>query len=152
MSARRDLAEITAYLHRHIPVSGQMGVVVRQCDQAGVVLTAPLAPNLNHRSTVFGGSASAVAILAGWTWLHGALRETGLSCRVVIQRNTMDYLAPIDGDFTAACAGVSPAAWEKFLKTLRRHSRARIKLTADLKYKGEQVAVFSGEYVAQILD
>jgi thioesterase domain-containing protein len=151
MSARRDLAEITAYLHRHIPVSGHMGVAVRQCDQAGAVLTAPLAPNLNHRSTVFGGSASAVAILAGWTWLHFNLRETGLNCRVVIQGNTMDYLAPIAGDFTAECAGVSPAAWEKFLKTLRRHSRARMKLTADLKFKGVRVAGFSGEYVAVIL-
>lgn len=152
MSAGREVAEITAYLHRHIPVSGQMGVAVRQCDQAGVVLTAPLAPNLNHRATVFGGSASAVSILTGWTWLHFALRANGLNCRVVIQRNTMDYLTPIDGDFTAECAGVSPGVWEKFLKTLRRHSRARLTLTADLKLKGTRVAGFSGDYVAMIMD
>jgi len=43
-----------------------------------VLLTAPLAANINHRATVFGGSASAVAILAAWTYLYFVLKGTGL--------------------------------------------------------------------------
>ena len=152
MAAARSPVEVEAYLHRHIPIAEAMGVQVRQCGQAGVVLAAPLAANVNHRATVFGGSASAVAILAAWTWLHFALRDADLKCRVVIQRNTMDYLAPIDGDFTAECTGVPPAAWEKFLKTLRRHGRARTELAADLKLQDARVAGFTGDYVAVILD
>jgi thioesterase domain-containing protein len=152
MSARRDTAEITDYLHRYIPVSVHMGVAVRQCDHEGLVLTAPLTPNLNHRSTVFGGSASAVAILAGWTWLHFALREVDRPCRVVIQRNTMEYDAPIEGDFTAVCSGVPAAAWEKFLGTLRRHRRARLELAVGLKFKDECVARLVGEYVAVVVE
>jgi hypothetical protein len=46
------------YLHEHIPLSAAMGVKVVQADPQCVVLTAPLAPNINHRDTVFGGSAS----------------------------------------------------------------------------------------------
>jgi thioesterase domain-containing protein len=149
MTDRRTPADITTYLHRHIPVSAHLGVSVRRCDHAGVVLAAPLAANINHRSTVFGGSASAVAILAGWTWLHFALRDAGLNCRVVIQRNTMEYDAPIDGDFTAECAGVlAAAAWDRFLGTLRRHRRARAELAVVLKLKDVPVARFEGEYVA----
>lgn len=152
MANVRALAEIEAYLHRHIPISGGMGVRVTACSREGAVLAAPLAPNLNHRATVFGGSASAVAILAAWTWLHFALRAEELRCRLVIQRNTMDYVAPIDGDFTAECGGLGAAAFEKFLKTLRRHGKARTELTVRLLLGNAVVARFSGEYVAVVLD
>ena len=151
MSATHPVAEVEAYLHRHIPITREMGVRMLQCSFTGVTLTAPLAPNVNHRSTVFGGSASAAAILAAWTWLHYALRDAGLKCRVVIQRNTMDYLAPIDGEFTAQCDGLTAAHWENFLRTLRRHGKARIALGARLLLAGVPVAKFNGDYVAVIL-
>ena len=47
-----------------MPLSQAMQVTVVEASFQQVVLTAPLAPNINHRETVFGGSASAVAILA----------------------------------------------------------------------------------------
>ena len=121
-----------------------MGVRVVACGRAGATLSAPLAPNLNHRATVFGGSASAVAILAAWTWLHFALQAEELRCRIVIQRNTMDYVAPIDGDFTAHCEGLTEAAFEKFVRTLKRHGKARIGLEAQLVLNGEVAWEFSG--------
>jgi thioesterase domain-containing protein len=58
------------YLHGHIPLSRAMQVSVRELTDELVVLGAPLAPNMNHRSTVFGGSASALAILAAWSLLY----------------------------------------------------------------------------------
>lgn len=143
-------AEIEAYLHRHIPITRGMGVRIVECGPKGVTLAAPLAPNVNHRATVFGGSASAVAILTAWCWLHFALRDAGLKCQVVIQRNTVDYLVPIDGDFTAHCEALASAPWEKFLRTLRRHGKGRIELHARLHLHGKPVAKFTGDYVAVI--
>jgi thioesterase domain-containing protein len=143
-----SLAEVEAYLHGHIPLSADMAVCVVACDATGVVLRAPLAPNINHRATVFGGSASAVAILAAWTWLHFALRVAGQTPRLVIQRNTVDYLSPIPTEFEARCPGLPPAQFEKFVRTLARHGRSRATLDAALFCAGEKVAVFSGDYVA----
>ena len=57
-------AELQDYLRTRIPLAHAMGVEVRSLGEAGIELYAPLAPNTNHRDTVFGGSASAVAILA----------------------------------------------------------------------------------------
>lgn len=148
MSVVRTPAEVGIYLREHVPVSAAMGVEVIECSAARVRLAAPLAPNLNHRATVFGGSASAVAILAAWTWLHFALRDEALECRVVIQRNTMDYVAPIDADFTAECPGLPRADFDKFLRTLRRHGKARTTLAARLLLGRKVVAEFSGDYVA----
>lgn len=140
--------EVQAYLHGHIPLSAAMGVNVVACDAAGVTLGAPLGPNINHRETVFGGSASAVAILAAWTWLHVTLRAAGQSSRLVIQGNTMNYLAPITGDFEARCEAPSAATVEKFLRTLARHGKARMTVAAVLTREGKTVATFSGDYVA----
>lgn len=140
--------ETEAYLHAHIPLSADMGVRVAACDAAGVVLRAPLAPNLNHRATVFGGSASAVAILAAWTWLNHALREAGIDARLVIQRNTMDYLAPIAGDFEARCPAAPAEEFARFTRTLQRHGRARLTVTSSLHFDNRIAAAFSGDYVA----
>ena len=125
-----------------------MGVTVAACDSSGVILRAPLAPNINHRATVFGGSASAVAILAAWASLHFALRAAGHTSRLVVQRNTVEYLAPIKTDFEARCTGLTAAQFEKFLKTLDRHGKARATLAATLTCEGEAVADFIGEFVA----
>ena len=141
-------AEVEAYLHRHIPLSADMGVAVLACDAAGVRLRAPLAPNINHRATVFGGSASAVTILAAWTWLHFSLRSAGHTSRLVIQRNTVEYLLPIAAEFEVQCAGVPAPQFAQFLRTLDRHGKARVTLAAELWCEGTKAADFSGEYVA----
>lgn len=144
----RKPVEVEAYLHEHIPIAKTMGVGVKACEPIAVVLTAPLAANVNHRATVFGGSASAVAILAAWTWLHFALRDAGLECRVVIQRNEMDYELPIDGDFTAHCTGLENTALEKLIHALRRYGKGRVKLESELRLNDRRVATFAGDYVA----
>lgn len=143
-----SVTEVQHYLHEHIPLSADMGVAVVRCEAEAVVLRAPLAPNLNHRATVFGGSASAVSILAAWTWLNFRLIDAGVTTRLVIQRNTMEYLAPIAGDFEAECRGVPAEAFEKFLRTLRRAGRARLTLAATLRFCGAEAGAFTGDYVA----
>ena len=144
-------SEVGVYLRKQIPISAAMGVEVLGCSAERVRLQAPLSANLNHRSTVFGGSASAVAILAAWPWLHFALRSAGHPCRVVIQRNEMKYLTPIDDDFTAECDALSPADFDKLLRTLRRYGKARASLEVRLFLRGRVVARFSGDYVAMTM-
>ncbi len=93
--------ELEKYLHEQIPMSKAMQVSVVEVKPEAVVLSAPLAPHINHQETVFGGSASAVAILAAWSLLHTRLKSSGISSRLVIQRNIMNYERPISGTFTA---------------------------------------------------
>ena len=131
-----DARELQDYLHAHIPLSAAMQVSVRAVQADGVTLAAPLAPNINHRETVFGGSASAVAILAAWSLLHTRLRGAGISSRLVIQRNSMDYALPITGDFRArSFVPGESQAWPAFLRMLTRKGRARIAVAAALEHR-----------------
>lgn len=125
-----------------------MEVAVVEASPQQVVLSAPLAPNINHRETVFGGSASAVAILAAWSMLHLRLSAEGLSSRLVIQRNTMDYLAPIDGTFTAVAQAPVAAVWHPFTRMLQRKGLGRIAQASSLHYQGHPAGQLVGEFVA----
>ena len=143
-----DTNELQQYLYDHIPLSAAMGVSVVDVAPERVVLAAPLDRNINHRQTVFGGSASAVAILAAWSLVQVRLRAANLACRLVIQRNTMDYDQPISGDFTAHAGLVQPEAWPAFMRLLQRRGKARIKVAATLLFEGRAAGRFSGEFVA----
>ncbi|MDE2261076.1 MAG: YiiD C-terminal domain-containing protein [Gammaproteobacteria bacterium] len=136
------------YLHEQIPLSAAMGVRVRVATTERVQLAAPLAPNVNHHDTVFGGSAAALATLSAWALLHLRLARAGLRARLVIQRSSMEYERPIPGDFEAVCRFSDEFAWERFRATLARRGRARLTLAAHLVHDAQRMATFEGDFVA----
>ncbi|HEY4213218.1 MAG TPA: YiiD C-terminal domain-containing protein [Steroidobacteraceae bacterium] len=161
--------EVEAYLREHIPLSTAMGVRVKSATVDRVRLAAPLAPNVNHHETVFGGSASAVATLAAWTLLHlrleaargasppesldGGHEGPGSSrpwdrVQLVIQRGAMEYRKPIPGDFDAVCEFCDAPAWTRFSATYARRGRARLTLRSRLVFDDHDMASFEGEFVA----
>lgn len=140
--------ELQAYLHEHIPLSQAMQAQVATLRPELVVLQAPLAPNINHRETVFGGSASALAILAGWSLVHVRLAGEGANARVVIQTSEMRYAAPMAATFTAHARFAEDADWERFVATLRRRRKARIAVSVELQSDGVAGGLMTGEFVA----
>ena len=140
--------ETTAYLHEHIPITRSLGVRVERYDDQSVRLAAPLARNLNHRATAFGGSLSSIAILSGWLLLHLQLRERGIANRLVIQRSAFDFEAPVDGDFAATSSLPPPATWSRFLATLSRHRAARVTVSSTIASASGIGGRHEGTYVA----
>jgi thioesterase domain-containing protein len=141
-------ADLQQYLHEHIPLSKAMSVKVVSVGLDTVMLSAPLLPNINHRETVFGGSASALAILAAWCLIHTKLTSEGIVSRLVIHENTMSYDKPITGEFTAASRLQNQELWPRFKAMLHRKGKARISVEADLIYQGQVSGRFNGEFVA----
>jgi thioesterase domain-containing protein len=140
--------ELQHYLHEHIPLSQAMQVAAVTVSTESALLSAPLAPNINHRETVFGGSASALAILAAWSLLHVRLRAEGVDARLVIQRNTMEYAQPIQGEFFARSSLEQPEQWPFFLRMLQRKGKARVSVVSLLEHGGQPVGRLQGEFVA----
>ncbi|WP_242334371.1 MULTISPECIES: YiiD C-terminal domain-containing protein [unclassified Anaeromyxobacter] len=140
--------EITRYVREHIPLAVHLGAVIERYDGASLRLAAPLAPSLNHRSTAFGGSLSAIAILSGWTLVHLNLRERGVEAGVVIQRSEVSFDEPVAGDFFATSTLPPAAEWERFLETLRRHRRARVTVRGAVEAGSRRGGTFENVYVA----
>jgi thioesterase domain-containing protein len=140
--------ELQHYLHAHIPLSAAMQVSVASVGVERIVLSAALAPNINHRATVFGGSAVSLALLAGWSLLFVRLAGAVPDSRLVIQRSNMQYLKPITAGFTATAHLADPDSWAAFVALLAKRGRARLSVEASLACLGEDVGMFKGDYVA----
>lgn len=143
-----DSLAIQADLYQQIPLSKAIAVAVVEVTNKSVILTAPLQPNINHRSTVFGGSASALAILSAWTLINFRLKSEGINSRLVIQKNTMSYNRPITDNFEAVCSLKDEQVWKKFIKVLQKKHKSRITVNCLLQCNGQQVGEFSGVFVA----
>jgi thioesterase domain-containing protein len=140
---------IESYLHEHIPLSAAMGVRVRVATPDRVELWLPMAPNVNHQKTVFGGSAAAAATLAAWTLLQLRLeRAKADDAQLVVQRSATEYKKAITGDFEAVCTFDDDAAWASFEQALARRGRARLTMEARLIQEAHEAVTFAGDFVA----
>lgn len=143
-----DKSELQAYLYAHIPLSAAMQSTIDVLSPERVIMSAPLAPNINHRDTVFGGSASTLATLAAWTLVHSRLKQEAITARVVIHKHCMSYDKPISDCFEAICDLPEQKCWDRFMRMLQRKGRGRIQVNAILQCQGEIVGRFTGDFVA----
>jgi len=143
-----QLKTMETYLHEHIPITAHFGVKVTAFDKESIRLSAPLAANINHRDTAFGGSLSSIGILAGWSMIHFTLTALGLPSRIVIQNSNMAFTAPGDADFEATATLPDAKEWERFCSMLKRKGRARIRLPSIISVGDKTIAEHEGVFVA----
>ena len=140
-----DATRLQVYMHTHIPLVAQMQVTVASADAAGLRLTAPLAPNINHERSAFGGSLASLMTLACWGYLWLQLDEhTGL--HIVVQEAQLSYLKPVTTMLDARCAPPAEEELQKFRDTLARRGKARIELKAETLQDGEAAARYTGSF------
>jgi thioesterase domain-containing protein len=133
------------YMHAQIPLVAQMQVKVAALDDSGLTLTAPLAPNINHERTAFGGSLASLMTLACWGYLW-ALLDEGRGFRIVVQDAQLAYLRPVTGTLEAHCAPADARALDRFRDTLARRSKARIALKAEMRQESAVAARYAGSF------
>jgi thioesterase domain-containing protein len=137
-------------LHHDIPLTRAMDLQVLSWERQTLQLRLPLAPNVNHKSTMFGGSLYCGAVLVGWGWLYLSLRDAGIADgHIVIQEGQISYPQAVRGEGFAQCSLPDEAAWKRFLTTYQRRGRARITLETQINNVGseEPAVLFSGQYV-----
>ena len=69
-----DRAYLEQLLHQDIPLTQALGLSVLDWSHGELRLSLPLAANLNHKSSMFGGSLYSLSVLAGW---EGVIGEDG---------------------------------------------------------------------------
>jgi thioesterase domain-containing protein len=142
----KSAADLERFLHEKIPLTVAMGVRVESCDDARLVLTAPLEPNHNHLGTAFGGSLHALATLSGYGLLWWLLGEP--EAHIVIRESTIRYERPVRDVLRAVCASPPTAELERFRKDFARKGKARIALEAVIQHDNEIAAYFHATFVA----
>lgn len=134
-------------LDSEIPLSRSIGIKVVHSSPTSLSLSAPLAPNINHKCTAFGGSLYSVAVLTGWGMAFLLLKNNGLGGHIVIQESHTRYLKPVTGPIISSCTLDDHDIIDKFLHRYQRKGIARIKLETRIVHNNDVCVVFSGRYV-----
>ena len=146
-----QLERLTQTLHHEIPLSQTLGISLLDYVDYKLRVTAPLALNINHKQTAFGGSLYAVAVLAGWSVVNLRLAEYDESlpgrCEVVIYHSDMRYLNGVNGDFVATVAQSPTLREERFIQRLLRHGKMSCTESIEVEQAGEVKARLTAKYV-----
>ena len=140
---------LEATYHRLIPISQHMGISVRDYNGSALTIAAPLANNINHQMTAFGGSLFSLAALAGWGLMQLKLSEHDLDGNTVIAGGDVGYASPVADELVCTCP--VPPEFDAFIDRLKERGRAGIAMpsvfTAD---DGEAAMNFNGKYVVRL--
>lgn len=149
-NSRKKLLELKDFIIREMPITQHLQFSIDQYDEHGLILSAPLLPNLNHRGTAFGGSISMLAILAGYGMTLLLLEDFCDPYHIVVQNANIAYDAPVQNDFIAICFPPAQKELEIFKNIFTKRGKARLYQHCVIKEKnsGNGAATFDGAYVA----
>ncbi len=145
MTDQTSLAETERFLHEKIPLSLAMGVRLESFENDALIVTAPLEPNHNHLGTAFGGSLSAIAMLAGYGLLWLEIKDR--DCHIVVRSSTIDYRRPVRGQLRAVCHRPGEPELAHLQATFLKKGKARIHLQVDVVEDGVVCVAFEGVFV-----
>lgn len=140
--------KIESYLHEKIPITRAMGVQVVSAQPDRIVVSAALAPNINHKGTAFGGSLDAVCAVACWSMVYFNLVQLPARYEIVLADSQIKYQAPIQADFEVTCLRCDEADWARFSQVLNRKGKARVHLEAYIGDPEQPAVHFAGTFVA----
>lgn len=143
----RHLQEL---LDEQVPMARAMGVRIKQYDEEGLVLAAPLAQNRNYKGTAFAGSLATLATLAGWALTMLRVEELGMHPEVVIVRSTINYLRPVREDIEVLCRLPDEATIAKLQCALDHKGIGRWELAARIPASGLKAVAYTGTYAVTV--
>lgn len=136
-------------LFSQIPLTRAMDLKVMEYTAAGLLLNAPLEPNINHQQTAFGGSLASLTTLACWGLLWLKLRDAQIPADIVIQESNTRFIRPVTGEIYVRAEHPPADSWLRFVQTLRSHGKARIELESSVQETGQPATCFRGKFVAK---
>lgn len=145
-----NAVELQKFVRSKIPLAEFMQVAVIAAEPDSVKVGAPIEPNSNVHSTLFGGSATAIGLIAAWCLVFQRMQQDALGSNLVVIRQTTTYLRPVTAAFTAAAKFENETVWSDFVAALRRKGRARLFVTALIQQDGEIGARIEAEFAADV--
>jgi thioesterase domain-containing protein len=133
-----EAGQMQALLMREIPISQATGFRVREVTKQRTSIWFPLAPNRNHFGSAFGGSLQTAMVLSSYALFHRLMDGLELSAQIVLSHAEVEFTRPVSGDFIALCESPDSGSMAKFLTTLSRRGKARLKLKSHVIQVGAE--------------
>lgn len=140
-----DRGKLENLLRLQMPLAKAMDVRVLTANETEMKLTCLLSANHNHLGTAFGGSLSAMMILAAYCRLFYLMDGDG---HVVLKKSFTQFMKPVKEDIVAICLPPTAVAVEEFMRIYQKKGRARLQLLSEIRLKdGNLAARMESEFV-----
>jgi thioesterase domain-containing protein len=144
-----ELAADLERILRSMPPLRAMDCRVREFERERLLLSAPLAANVNDKGSAFGGSLSGLMTVACWGLFSLHLKAAGLPAEVYVQDSNIQYFVPVLEDIEAEARLAEGEDIEAAIRSMRAKRKARLKLVASVRLKdGREAARLEGRFVA----
>lgn len=135
------------YIERKIPITKNMGMTINALSGDEVRVGLPLAPNVNHQGSAFGGSMESLFFVTGWAYVQWLIKDIHPEPKIVGRRARSAFHKPVKEDFEAILSIPSKSDSDTFLKDLKEKGKGRITAKAEIVIQGELCAEFEGDFV-----
>ena len=142
-----NLEKLVAEMRETIPLTRSMSLEGLRYDGNELILTVPLAPNVNDKGCAFGGSLACLATVTGWGLLRLALAEQGHAADLYIQDQQTRFLAPAWGRLYARCHWTSSEK-ATFLSAYAARGKARAAVHVACTSDDLEVCTMEARYAA----
>ncbi|MCF6318563.1 MAG: thioesterase domain-containing protein [Proteobacteria bacterium] len=94
------MKQLQDFLHQEIPLTKDMDLALLKFDGLTLQAKAPLKNNINDKGSVFGGSSSALMIIAAWSLIKLNCQDNEIQADIVIHKNETIWQKALYGDLT----------------------------------------------------
>lgn len=144
-----DLKSFQSFLYQHIPLVAHMQLQLQSIGNNELTAVAPIAPNINDKSTVFGGSSAALMTICGWTLIKYNLEALNIDNDVVIHKAQTKWQQAQTDDLIIKITTDKEIDWKNLTDQLINKNRST-KLTLQCEVNNQNHEVCSsmkGDYV-----
>jgi thioesterase domain-containing protein len=132
-----------------IPLTRKTGFLIDELSPEHITLFVPLSPNVNDKSTLFGGVSSLLLTLAGWSLISYRFRCEGVDAQLVVAKTETQYTAPMRSSGAKVTLRLEEKSFQNFLERVKKGDRARIDvLVEEFDLEEQRCAWQSASYVA----
>ncbi len=127
------LNKLQTFLYEEIPLTEKMGLTLVNFSDDELLVNAPLDLNINDKSTVFGGSSSALMIIAAWSLIKLNCEKHNIDADIVIHKNETTWQKAMSVDLILKARFHQPYPFEEIKTTIESGKHKRIECSITLE-------------------
>lgn len=117
-----------------------MQLSLNEIDSQHMYATAPIAPNINDKSTVFGGSSAALMTICGWSLIKYQLESNNVMNDVVIHQSKLQWNLAQTDDLIITARPETKINWiELCNQIIRKNRTTKININCQVLNQAKQV-------------
>jgi len=144
----QKIKQFQTFLNQSIPLTKDMGLQLNEFTGSTLKLTAPLLNNINDKGSVFGGSSSALMIIAAWSLIKLNCDDHGIDADIVIHKNETLWTKPLYSDLILDAEFDEKYDFNQISQILKSKRHQKINCQISLKdVDGNNFSTMKAKYV-----